>query len=138
MSGRRILETGVKIDSLDHLVLTVNDIDATCAFYSRILGMKTVSFAGGRKALSFGSQKINLHGHGKEFEPKAERPTPGSADLCFITSVPMADVMTHLGDHGVEIVDGPVRRTGAQGPIMSVYIRDPDSNLIEISRYILA
>ena len=128
----------MKIDSLDHLVLTVNDIDATCAFYSRVLGMKTVSFAGGRKALSFGSQKINLHEHGKEFEPKAESPVPGSADLCFITSVPMADVMTHLSDHGVEIVDGPVQRTGARGPIMSVYIRDPDSNLIEISRYIHA
>jgi catechol 2,3-dioxygenase-like lactoylglutathione lyase family enzyme len=132
------LEAGVKVDSLDHIVLTVNDINATCAFYSSVLGMKIVSFAGGRKALSFGSQKINLHEHGKEFKPKAQRPTPGSADLCFITSVPMADVMSHLGDHGVEIVEGPVQRTGAQGPIMSVYLRDPDSNLIEISRYIHA
>lgn len=96
--------------------------------------MKIVSFAGSRKALSFGSQKINLHEHGKALEPEAQKPTPGSADLCFITSVPLADILRHLGDCGVEIVQGPVRRTGARGPIMSVYLRDPDRNLIEISR----
>ena len=134
----RIGETGVRIDSLDHLVLTVNDIDATCAFYSRVLGMKIIRFARGRKALSFGSQKINLHEHGKELEPGAQRPTPGSADLCFITSVPMADILRHLDECGVGVVEGPVRRTGARGPILSVYLRDPDFNLIELSGYIHA
>lgn len=127
----------MKIDCLDHLVLTVKDIDQSCAFYSKVMGMKLVSFDGKRKALSFGSQKINLHLSGKEFEPKAQRPTPGSADLCFLTSVPLAEVMDHLSRCGVAVLEGPVERTGAEGPILSVYFRDPDMNLIEVANRIL-
>lgn len=125
----------MKIDALDHLVLTVADIDASCAFYERVLGMRTVSFGAGRKALAFGTQKINLHRHGHEFEPKAERPTPGSADLCFVTATPLAEAMAHLRSCGVELLEGPVPRTGARGPIVSVYFRDPDRNLVEICNY---
>lgn len=124
---------GVKIDSLDHLVLTVKDVEASCAFYARVLGMEVVTFGEGRKALAFGVQKINLHPHGREFEPKAKQPTPGSADLCFLTSVPLPEVQRHLAACGVAVTEGPVRRTGAQGPILSVYFRDPDLNLIEVS-----
>lgn len=126
----------MKTDSLDHLVLTVKDIDATCDFYRNALGMETVNFGAGRKALAFGRQKINLHLHGNEFEPKAEKPMPGSADLCFITSVPLEQVVVHLERQGIEILEGPVPRTGAVGPIMSVYFRDPDLNLIEVSNYV--
>jgi catechol 2,3-dioxygenase-like lactoylglutathione lyase family enzyme len=125
----------VKIKSLDHLVLTVADIEASCAFYQRVLGMQVVSFGAGRKALVFGAQKINLHQHRHEFEPKAERPTPGSADLCFVAATPLAEVMAHLRECGVDMLEGPVPRTGARGPIMSVYFRDPDRNLIEVSNY---
>lgn len=125
----------IKIDHLDHLVLTVKDVDASCAFYSKVLGMQVVTFGTGRKALLFGEQKINLHQFGKEFEPKAATPTPGSADLCFITSVPLAEVITHLIACGVEIIEGPVKRTGAQGEIISVYFRDPDMNLIEVANH---
>nr|MBO2476844.1 VOC family virulence protein [Bacillota bacterium] len=123
----------MKVDSLDHLVLTVADVEATCRFYSRVLGMEVVTFGQGRKALQFGSQKINLHQQGREFEPKAARPTPGSADLCFLTTVPLSDVVAHLQSAGVAIVEGPVQRTGATGPILSVYFRDPDGNLIEVA-----
>jgi catechol 2,3-dioxygenase-like lactoylglutathione lyase family enzyme len=121
------------LDSLDHLVLTVADIEATCNFYSRFLGMQVVSFGDGRKALTFGIQKINLHQIGHEFEPKAIRPTPGSADLCFLTQTPLAEVIAHLRSCQRVIVEGPVQRTGATGPIESVYLRDPDGNLIEIA-----
>lgn len=123
----------MKIDSLDHLVLTVKNIDATAAFYSEVLGMEPVSFGDGRKALSFGTMKINLHQQGREFEPKSDVPTPGSADLCFITSVPVQEVIGHLSACNVPIIEGPVQRTGATGPILSVYFRDPDRNLIEVS-----
>ncbi len=123
----------MKIDRIDHFVLTVRDPEATCAFYSRALGMHPVTFAGGRKALAFGNQKINLHQAGREFEPKAERPVPGSADFCLITSVPLAEVMAHLESCGVAIIEGPVDRTGATGPLRSVYFRDPDLNLVEVS-----
>ena len=123
----------MKIDSLDHLVLTVKDVDNSVSFYSKVLGMEVVNFGIGRKALSFGTQKINLHQQGKEFEPKAQRPTPGSADLCFLTSNPLQDILMHLDTCGVEVIDGPVQRTGATGPIISVYFRDPDLNLIEVS-----
>ncbi len=123
----------MKIDSLDHLVLTVADIDTSIAFYTEALGMEVVTFAGGRKALSFGSQKINLHQRGKEFEPKAWAPSPGSADLCFLSSVPLTQVADHLVACGVNVIEGPVQRTGATGAILSVYVRDPDMNLIEIS-----
>ncbi len=125
----------MNIKAIDHIVLTVKDLKATCKFYAQVLGMRVTTFAGGRKALSFGAQKINLHQHGQEFEPKAKKPTPGSADLCFITAIPIPDVVGHLGMNGVEIVEGPVRRTGATGTIESVYFRDPDGNLIELSNY---
>jgi len=125
------------IDSLDHLVLTVRDIGAAVAFYERALGMKETRFKAAdgveRVALSFGQQKINLHLAGREFEPKAAHPLPGSADLCFLTGRPLDDVIAHLNGCGVPILEGPVRRTGATGPLLSVYIRDPDRNLIEIS-----
>ena len=123
----------MKIDGLDHLVLTVRDIDASCAFYAGVLGMEVVTFGAGRKALAFGVQKINLHQAGHEFEPKAQQPTPGSADLCFLTSVPLPEVQRHLATCGVPVTEGPVQRTGAQGPILSIYFRDPDMNLIEVA-----
>jgi catechol 2,3-dioxygenase-like lactoylglutathione lyase family enzyme len=123
----------VKIDSLDHLVLTVKDIDASASFYARALGMEVQTFGDGRTALVFGSQKINLHQHGQEFEPKAQLPTPGSADLCFLTSVALVDVLIHLTQRGITVIEGPVKRTGATGPILSLYFRDPDMNLIEVS-----
>ena len=126
----------MKIDHLDHLVLTVKSIPATSEFYARVLGMEAVTFGGTRQALAFGTQKINLHEAGREWEPKAHRPTPGSADLCFITLTPLADVVEHLRRCGVEIIEGPVKRTGANGPITSVYFRDPDLNLIEVSNYL--
>jgi catechol 2,3-dioxygenase-like lactoylglutathione lyase family enzyme len=126
----------MKIDSLDHLVLTVKNVDVTCAFYSKTLGMEIVTFEGDRRAVSFGSQKINLHEHGKEFEPKAQKPTPGSGDLCFITSVPIPEVISHLDACGINIIEGPVHRTGANGPLMSIYFRDPDMNLLEVSNFI--
>jgi catechol 2,3-dioxygenase-like lactoylglutathione lyase family enzyme len=128
----------MEIDSLDHLVLTVKDIDTTAAFYSKVLGMKAVTFGDGRKALTFGTQKINLHQHGKELEPKAQHPTPGSADLCFLTSVPLTEVVSHLTACGVSVVEGPVQRTGATGAILSIYFRDPDMNLIEVSNRVHA
>lgn len=123
----------MQIERLDHLVITVADIEATCAFYERVMGMQVVTFGIGRKALVFGRQKINLHEHGKEFEPKAITPMPGSADLCFITSTPISDVIQHLMGEQVKIILGPVERTGATGRLESVYFRDPDGNLIEIS-----
>lgn len=125
----------MKIDRLDHLVLTVRDVEATCAFYSRVLGMKPVTFAEGRRALSFGRQKLNLHPADAPISPHAAQPTPGSADLCFIALTPIAKVVAHLQSAGVSILEGPVRRAGAKGPITSVYFRDPDSNLIEVSEY---
>ena len=123
----------MQIDHIDHVVLTVRDIEVTCGFYRRVLGMKVLSFEGGRRALAFGNQKFNLHQAGKEFEPKADRPTPGSADFCLITATPIAEVVAHLKSCDVRILDGPVQRTGATGPILSVYFRDPDLNLIEVS-----
>jgi catechol 2,3-dioxygenase-like lactoylglutathione lyase family enzyme len=125
----------MRVISLNHLVLTVRSIEATSAFYSSVLGMEVVTFGEGRKALTFGSQKINLHEQGKEFEPKAAQPTPGSADVCFITNATLSDVIEHLNSLGVPILEGPVARTGALGPIRSVYFRDPDANLIEVSVY---
>ncbi|MBX3082361.1 MAG: VOC family protein [Anaerolineae bacterium] len=124
------------LDRLDHLVLTVRDLDATCAFYQRVLGMEVVTFGEGRKALVFGRQKINLHQAGHEFEPKADRPTPGSADLCFVAAVPLSQIITHLSISEVAILEGPVQRTGALGTMFSVYFRDPDLNLIEIASYL--
>ena len=126
----------IYIDRIDHVVLTARDVDATCAVYARVLGMQVVTFAGDRKALRFGCQKINLHQAGREFEPKADRPTPGSADLCLIATTPLADVIAHLRACDVTIVEGPVAKTGATGPLRSVYFRDPDGNLIEVSNYV--
>ena len=126
----------VRIDRLDHLVLTVADIDATVEFYTSVLGMQAVTFGAGRTALTFGLSKINLHQAGHEFEPKARRPTPVSADLCLIAADPLERVLTELAAHGVPIQEGPVERTGATGPILSVYFRDPDQNLIEVSNYV--
>ena len=125
----------MNIDRIDHVVMTVRDLDATCAFYTRVLGMRVVTFAGGRTALAFGRQKINLHVAGREYEPKADRPTPGSVDLCLVTTDALGDVATHLAACGVPILEGPVAKTGALGPIRSVYFRDPDRNLIEVSKY---
>lgn len=126
-----------KIDAIDHFVLTVADIDATVAFYTRVLGMTAETFrpADGstRHALSFGRQKINLHPAAAPFAPHADRPAPGTADLCFLTATPLPDWQAHLHRHGVKTVEGPVPRTGATGPILSLYIRDPDGNLIEIA-----
>lgn len=123
----------MKISHLDHLVLTVADIENTCNFYQTVLGFEVIRFKGDRKALKFGHQKINLHQLGKEFEPKALQPTPGSADLCFISDTPISEVVGHLDQLNIQIEEGPVERTGAMHPILSVYIRDPDQNLIEIS-----
>ena len=123
----------MKINRIDHLVLTVISIEETCAFYASILGMEVVTFGEGRRALSFGAQKFNLHQAGNEFEPKAGRPMPGSVDICLVTDTPIHEVVLHLNAVGAPIVEGPIRRTGAIGPIISVYIRDPDQNLIEIS-----
>lgn len=121
------------IDHLDHLVLTTADEEACIRFYTELLGMKLETFGQGRKAFRFGNQKINLHIKGREFEPKAHTPVPGALDLCFIADRPLDDVIAYLGRSGVEIVEGPVAKTGATGPIRSVYVRDPDLNLIEIS-----
>lgn len=123
------------ITRLDHLVLTVASIDDTVAFYSRVLGMVGTNFGDGRQALMFGQQKINLHEIGHEFEPKARHAVPGSADLCLITTAPIEDVIEHLEKMRVDVEQGPVERNGALGPIESVYFRDPDENLIEVSRY---
>ena len=126
----------MKVDSIDHIVLTVKDIEKACHFYSKYLGMEVKNFKGNRKALHFGDQKINLHEKGSEFEPKAFLPTPGSADLCFVTSVPIETFKKKLLENGIEIEQGPVERTGAVGAIESIYFRDPDRNLIEVSNYL--
>lgn len=124
------------IERLDHLVLTVENIEKSCDFYSKVLGMQVVTFGENRKALTFGKQKINLHEAGKEFEPKAYRPTKGSADLCFITELPLNEFVEHLKTFEIETLESFVKRTGATGDIISVYFRDPDLNLIEVSNYI--
>ena len=125
----------MKIERLDHLVLTVKDIAITVEFYVTVLGMEKEEFGAGRLALKYGNQKINLHQVGKEFDPKADKPTSGSADLCFITEVPLEEAMDHVRSRGVAIIEGPVARTGATGPIKSFYFRDPDMNLIEVANY---
>ena len=125
----------IEIDRIDHIVLTVFDIERTLAFYQRVLGMEPVTFAGGRRALAFGRQKLNLHQAGREFEPKALKPGPGAIDLCLIASSPLDEVIEELKEAGVAIIEGPVAKTGALGAMMSVYFRDPDGNLIEVSNY---
>ena len=125
----------MEIDRIDHLVMTVSDVERTCAFYENVLGMEAVVFGDGRRALRFGGQKINLHQAGREFEPKAARPTPGSADLCFVTRTSPGELVARLVSSGVAVLEGPVEREGALGEMMSVYFRDPDDNLIEVSSY---
>ena len=125
----------MQIECIDHLVLTVQNIQASCDFYTKILGMKAVAFKGGRQAVVFGNQKINFHESGKEFDPKALRPIPGSADICFVARDPLTKIISHLDDCDVKIIEGPVERTGAMGPMTSIYIRDPDQNLIEVAIY---
>jgi catechol 2,3-dioxygenase-like lactoylglutathione lyase family enzyme len=125
----------MQIARLDHLVLTVADIERACAFYTKVLGMEVVTFGEGRTALRFGEQKINLHPADNIPGLVADRPTPGSGDLCFISETPLAEVVAHLEKCGVPIIAGPVPRAGAIGTILSVYIRVPDQNLVEISNY---
>lgn len=124
------------IDHLDHLVLTTTDPEACLDFYTRVLGMQRETFGDGRTALRFGNQKINLHVKGREYEPKAHLPVPGALDLCFIASLPLEAVIAHLERAGVTILEGPVLRTGAMSRLRSVYVRDPDLNLIEISELV--
>jgi len=126
----------ITIDRLDHLVLTVADIDRSCDFYQRVLGMQIVRFGAARTALQFGQQKINLHPASAPLAPHARHPTPGSADLCLITQSPSHEVLAHLRAQNVAVEEGPVPRTGALGAIESVYFRDPDQNLIEVSHYV--
>jgi catechol 2,3-dioxygenase-like lactoylglutathione lyase family enzyme len=127
------MEQAAVIDHLDHFVLTTARTEQCIDFYTRVLGMKLERFGQNRMALKFGNQKINLHEKGKEFEPKATVAVPGALDVCFIAGVPLDQVMARLAACGVAIVEGPVMKTGAQGPIRSVYVRDPDGNLVEIA-----
>ena len=131
----RETEKIVEVKSIDHLVLTVSDIETTLDFYRNLLGMKVETFSEGRIALKFGSQKINLHPYGNEFDPKAKSPLPGSMDLCFITEIPIVEAMSQVRAGGVTIIEGPVNKTGALGPIKSFYFRNPDMNLIEVANY---
>lgn len=126
----------MKINRIDHLVLTVADIERTVDFYARVLGMEKIEFAQGRIALACGEQKINLHQLGKEFEPRAEHVRAGSADLCLIIDTPIEQAIEHIQQHGVDLIAGPVNRSGAKGKIISAYLRDPDGNLLEVSNYI--
>lgn len=123
----------MQINKLDHLVLTVRDITVTSSFYSKVIGMNAEKTDQGRHALHFGTSKINLHQLGAEFTPHAKRPTPGSADLCFLTERPIDRIIEHLKEHHVPIEEGPVQRIGASGPLLSIYFRDPDGNLLEIA-----
>jgi catechol 2,3-dioxygenase-like lactoylglutathione lyase family enzyme len=124
------------IDHLDHLVLTAVDAEATVDFYTRVMGMQLETFGAGRMAFRYGNQKINLHLRGQEFEPKAHVPVPGALDLCFIAAIPLEQVIVRLNKAQWPILEGPILRTGATGPIRSVYLRDPDLNLIEISEQV--
>ncbi|WP_245595652.1 VOC family protein [Hydrogenovibrio kuenenii] len=124
----------IQIQQLDHLVLTVSNLEASLAFYRDILGFEAVEFAKGRFALHFGNQKINLHQTSDNILPRAKLPTPGSADLCFLSQTPMQQIIDTLAANQVKIIEGPIERTGAQGKILSVYIHDPDDNLIEIAQ----
>ena len=126
----------MNIVNLDHIVLTVRDIANTVKFYESVLGMSQEIYDDGRIALKFGNQKINLHEYGREIEPKASQPIPGSEDLCFITDTKIEIAMESVKSKGIYILEGPVRRTGAIGSIISFYFRDPDGNLIEIANYV--
>ena len=126
----------MKIQTLDHLVITTNNIEQTVEFYTRVLGMEAVNFNDSRKALRIGKQKINLHKFGEELTPHAMKPTPGSTDICLVTEAPINEVVSHLASCNVEIIEGPVKRTGAAGPLLSIYIHDPDGNLIELANLV--
>ncbi|MCP1659152.1 VOC family protein [Neisseria perflava] len=126
----------MQISHIDHIVLTVADIERSIAFYTQVLGFQEETFGNGRKALKFGCQKINLHQKGREFEPKAAQPTCGAIDLCLISATPLAEVAAELQANNIPVIEGIVGRTGAEGAIRSLYIRDPDGNLIEISEYV--
>ena len=121
------------ISHLDHLVLTTFDLQSCITFYTKVLGMELQTFGHDRKALVFGHQKINLHVKSHEWEPKAHQPTPGALDLCFISQIPLEKVIERFNKLGIAVLEGPVMRTGATGPIRSIYLRDPDANLIEIA-----
>jgi catechol 2,3-dioxygenase-like lactoylglutathione lyase family enzyme len=125
----------MRVLGMDHLVLTVSSIERTTAFYRDVLGMRAEMFEDGRWALHFGEQKFNLHQAGHEFEPKAAAPVPGSVDICLVVATPIDEVVAELRDRGVPIIEGPVERTGARGRIRSVYLRDPDDNLVELANY---
>ncbi|TPK90584.1 VOC family protein [Mesorhizobium sp. B2-4-12] len=124
------------IVGIDHFVLTVASLEATCAFYQRVLGFERVDTPGRPTALAFGRQKINVHEAGRTFEPKAKLPTPGSGDFCLVTDRPLSEFLASLEARGVVVELGPVERIGARGPMMSVYFRDPDGNLVEVSQYL--
>lgn len=126
----------MRVSHLDHLVLTTHDLRSCIEFYSGVLGMEVVRFGAERIAFKFGQQKINIHEYGKEIDPRAHLPVPGSLDLCFIIKGTIAEILAHLDTHGIAVAQGPVRRTGACGMIESVYLRDPDLNLIELSVYL--
>ena len=123
------------IERVDHIVLTTRDKDACIRFYTEVLGMKLEAFGENRLALKFGAQKLNLHEWGREFTPRAHVAVPGSLDLCFIAAISLEEVVQRLSAAGIRIIEGPVAKTGARGPIRSVYVRDPDLNLVEISVY---
>jgi len=125
----------MQVTRIDHLVLTVADIERSVEFYTRVMGMKRIDFGEGRIALGFGAQKINLHRAGSEFSPHAGQPRAGSADLCFVIEEPVEQALDELRNHGVDVIEGPVARSGARGEIVSVYFRDPDENLIEVCNY---
>lgn len=127
--------SGPIVAGMDHIVITVSDIEKSCRFYHEVLGLEVITFAEGRKALRFGSQKINLHQSGGEYEPKAANPMPGTADICFVSKAPVEATAAWLKSKNVEIIKGPVKRTGAAGEMTSVYLRDPDGNLIELGCY---
>ena len=129
------MEPLLEIDRIDHFVLTVSDVERTCEFYKDVLGVEAITFSGGRRALWFGEQKINLHQSGREFEPRAAHPAPGAADFCLITRASLDEVVRRLDSNNVEIVEGPMPKEGALGTMNSVYFRDPDGNLIEVSNY---
>jgi len=131
-----VQKENMNITHIDHIVLTVNDIDVSIQFYESVLGMVSERFGEGRVALKFGNQKINLHKYGHEFEPKANQPVPGSADLCLITEMELGAAMEHIKSKGIDILEGPVARTGATGSIISFYFRDPDGNLLEVANYV--
>lgn len=126
----------MRLEGLDHIVLTVADVERTCHFYGELLGLEILRYAHGRRAVLFGGQKISLHQHGREFEPHSREPTPGAVELCFIATEPVTQVADELERKGVDILLPPHPRTGARGALQSLFLYDPDGNLVEISNYV--